>query len=78
MILGIAFSSGSAVTAAVVTMLDAGSHVISVNDVYGGTYRYFTKVASTNGIQTTFVDLLNPENIRTAFKPNTKVKIHPN
>lgn len=70
---GLAFSSGSATTATIINSLQAGSHVISVNDVYGGTYRYFTKVAVGNGVDTTFVDLANAADIEPHFKPNTKV-----
>lgn len=70
---GLAFSSGSAVTASIVSSLPSGSHIISVNDVYGGTYRYFTKVASTHGIDTSFVDLHDPENIQGFFRENTKL-----
>ncbi|PWN52282.1 hypothetical protein IE53DRAFT_385287 [Violaceomyces palustris] len=55
---GLAFSSGSAVTATILNSIPRESHVLSVNDVYGGTYRYFTKVASVSqGIQTSFVQM---------------------
>ena len=70
---GLAFASGSVTTATIVNMFPSGSHVISVNDVYGGTFRYYTKVASNNGIETSFIDLNDPENLRKAIKPNTKV-----
>ncbi|KAL9611799.1 MAG: hypothetical protein Q9167_003567 [Letrouitia subvulpina] len=50
----LAFSSGSATTATILQSLAAGSHVISVSDVYGGTHRYFTKVAKAHGVQVTF------------------------
>lgn len=50
----LAFSSGSATTATVLQSLAAGSHVVSVSDVYGGTHRYFTKVALAHGVQVTF------------------------
>jgi cystathionine gamma-lyase len=50
----LAFSSGSATTATILQSLAAGSHVISVSDVYGGTHRYFTKVAAAHGVQVTF------------------------
>jgi cystathionine gamma-lyase len=70
---GLAFSSGSAVTGSIVQSLSAGSHIISVNDVYGGTYRYFTKVASQFEVETDFVDLYDPANIENYFKPNTKL-----
>ncbi|KAI8329177.1 Cys/Met metabolism PLP-dependent enzyme-domain-containing protein [Choanephora cucurbitarum] len=70
---GLAFASGSATTATIVNSLAQGSHLISVNDVYGGTYRYFTKVAVNLGIETTFVNLSDPANIESHFKPNTKL-----
>lgn len=55
---GVAFASGSSTTASVMALLDAGSHVISVNDVYGGTYRYFTKMVNrTMNIKVDFVDM---------------------
>ncbi|KAJ5449766.1 Cystathionine gamma-lyase [Penicillium daleae] len=50
----LAFSSGSAATANILQSLAAGSHVISVSDVYGGTHRYFTKVAAAHGVHVTF------------------------
>ncbi|KAL9100230.1 MAG: hypothetical protein Q9163_004369 [Psora crenata] len=50
----LAFSSGSATTATILQSLPQGSHVISVSDVYGGTHRYFTRVAAAHGVQVTF------------------------
>ncbi|KAJ5975254.1 hypothetical protein N7481_008961 [Penicillium waksmanii] len=50
----LAFSSGSATTAVVLQSLAAGSHVVSVSNVYGGTHRYFTKVAAAHGVHVTF------------------------
>ena len=50
----LAFSSGSATTATILQSLAAGSHVISISDVYGGTHRYFTKVAAAHGVRVTF------------------------
>ncbi|KAK5987347.1 Cystathionine gamma-lyase [Cladobotryum mycophilum] len=50
----LAFSSGSATTATILQSLAAGSHVISVSDVYGGTHRYFTQVAKAHGVKVTF------------------------
>lgn len=70
---GLAFSSGSAATASIVNTLPQGSHIVSVNDVYGGTYRYFTKVATTKGISVDFVDLTDPATLEAAMKPNTKI-----
>ncbi|KAL9633421.1 MAG: hypothetical protein Q9164_004713, partial [Protoblastenia rupestris] len=50
----LAFASGSATTATILQSLAQGSHVVSVSDVYGGTHRYFTKVAAAHGVQVTF------------------------
>ena len=72
----LAFSSGSATTATIINALGPDSHILSVNDVYGGTYRYITRVAADNqGVQATFVDLEkeDDETILAAFRPNTKV-----
>jgi cystathionine gamma-lyase len=54
----LAFSSGSATTATILQSLAAGSHVVSVSDVYGGTHRYFTKVAAAHGVHVTFTPAL--------------------
>ncbi|KAI8866508.1 hypothetical protein GQ42DRAFT_128105, partial [Ramicandelaber brevisporus] len=70
---GLAFASGSSATATILHMLPAGSHVVSVNDVYGGTYRYFTKVAALSKVDVSFVDLADPSNLRSALKDNTKL-----
>ncbi|KAH8117193.1 Cys/Met metabolism PLP-dependent enzyme-domain-containing protein [Phellopilus nigrolimitatus] len=69
---GLAFASGSATTATVLQALGTDAHVLSVNDVYGGTFRYMTKVSN---LQTTFLDLENEsdEAIYNAIKPNTKL-----
>lgn len=68
----LAFASGSATTATVLQSLDRDAHVLSVNDVYGGTFRYMTRVSN---LETSFVDLEkeSDEAIYTAIRPNTKV-----
>ena len=60
---GLAFGSGSAATAAVQHLLDAGDNVVCGDDVYGGTYRQFTKVFSRQGLNYSFVDFtqVSPE-----------------
>lgn len=69
---GLAFSSGSAVTATILQSLPIGSHAISVGDVYGGTHRYFTKVANTHGITTEFAhDIVN--DLPNLIKKDTKL-----
>ncbi|KAI9230170.1 MAG: Cys/Met metabolism PLP-dependent enzyme-domain-containing protein [Piptocephalis tieghemiana] len=71
---GLAFSSGSATTATILHTLPRDSHVVTVNDVYGGTYRFFTKVAGNLGIETSFVDLASdPNNLKGALRPNTRL-----
>jgi len=67
------FASGLATSTTITHLLNAGDHIISMDDVYGGTNRYFRKVASRMNIETTFVDATNPSNIEAAIKPNTKM-----
>ena len=69
---GLAFSSGSATTAIILQSLPQGSHAISIGDVYGGTHRYFTKVANAHGVDTTFTNNLL-EDLPTLVKENTKL-----
>jgi len=57
----LAFSSGAATTAVILQSLAAGSHVISVSDVYGGTHRYFTQVAHAHGVKVTFTPEIDAE-----------------
>jgi cystathionine gamma-lyase len=68
----LAFSSGSATTAVVLQSLAAGSHVISVSDVYGGTHRYFTQVAAAHGVKVTFTPTIEVD-IRDHITPETKL-----
>jgi len=70
---GCAFSSGSSTTAAIINLLKAGDHVVSIDDVYGGTNRFLNRVASTQGIESTFVDLSDPNILKTTIKSNTKL-----
>ncbi|ETN37151.1 uncharacterized protein HMPREF1541_08141 [Cyphellophora europaea CBS 101466] len=68
----LAFSSGSATTANILQSLAAGSHVISVSDVYGGTHRYFTKVALAHGVEVTFSPSIELD-VSELIKPSTKL-----
>ncbi|KZF23790.1 cystathionine gamma-lyase-like protein [Xylona heveae TC161] len=68
----LAFSSGSATTAIVLQSLAAGSHVVSVSDVYGGTHRYFTKVAAAHGVHVTFTPSIELD-IEELIRPETKL-----
>ncbi|WP_338706600.1 bifunctional cystathionine gamma-lyase/homocysteine desulfhydrase [Paenibacillus amylolyticus] len=69
---GFAFSSGMAAIHAVLSLLKTGDHVILTDDVYGGTYRIFTKVLSRLGIESTFVDTTSPQALEKALQSNTK------
>ncbi len=69
----LAFSSGVAATDAVVKLLKPGDEVIAASDMYGGTYRLFTKVFEKFGIKFKSVDTTNPENIRPLINGNTKL-----
>ncbi|KAI5808155.1 cystathionine gamma-lyase [Peziza echinospora] len=68
----LSFSSGSATTATILQSLAHGSHVISVSDVYGGTHRYFTKVATAHGVRVTFSGSIELD-IRSLIEPSTKL-----
>ncbi len=70
---GLAFSSGVAATDAVIKLLNPGDEVIAANDMYGGTYRLFTKVFEKYGIKFHYVDMQNSENIRPYINSNTKL-----
>jgi len=70
---GLAFSSGVAATDAVIKLLSPGDEVIAANDMYGGTYRLFTKVFEKFGIQFKYVDTTHAENVSAAISPNTKL-----
>ena len=67
---GICFSSGCAATSAVMHLVPHGSHIISCDDVYGGTRRLFTQVYEDCGRTFTFTDLTEPENLRQAIRPD--------
>jgi cystathionine gamma-lyase len=71
---GFAFASGMAASSTVLELLDAGSHLVAMHDLYGGTYRLFERVRRrTANLSTTFTDLTNPENLEKAIKPNTRM-----
>ena len=70
---GFAFASGLATSTSIVHMLNAGDHIVSMDDLYGGTNRYLRKVAERMNIHTTFVDATDPENVASAIRENTKV-----
>ncbi|ANF96881.1 bifunctional cystathionine gamma-lyase/homocysteine desulfhydrase [Paenibacillus bovis] len=69
---GFAFGSGMAAIHAVFTLFNSGDHVLLTDDVYGGTYRIFTKVLSRLGLESTFVDTTDAEAVKAAIQPNTR------
>jgi cystathionine gamma-lyase len=70
---GLCFSSGLAAIDAVIKMLKPGDEVIAANDLYGGTYRLFTKVYAKFGIKFHFIDMENISNIEKYITGNTKL-----
>ncbi|MCE3004496.1 MAG: PLP-dependent aspartate aminotransferase family protein [Xanthomonadaceae bacterium] len=71
---GYAFASGLAATSTVLELLDSGSHVVCMDDVYGGTYRLFERVRRRSaGLDFSFVDLNDMDALAAAVKPNTRM-----
>lgn len=71
---GFAFASGLAASATVLDALDTGSHVIALDDLYGGSYRLFERVRRRSaGLDFTFMDMTDPAKIEAAIRPNTKM-----
>ncbi len=70
---GLCFSSGMGATDAVVKLLLPGDEVITGNDLYGGTYRMFTKIYEPIGIKFHFIDLADPNNILNYLNDKTKL-----
>lgn len=69
---GYAFASGLAASATVLDMLESGSHVIAMNDLYGGTFRLFDKVRKYSAkLDFSFIDLNNIEELEKTIRPNT-------
>ncbi|MCC5906706.1 MAG: cystathionine gamma-synthase [Balneolaceae bacterium] len=67
------FSSGVGAIDAIMKTLKPGDHVISTNDLYGGTYRLFTQVFEPYGIEFSFVNMTRLEEVEGAIQPNTKL-----
>jgi cystathionine beta-lyase/cystathionine gamma-synthase len=71
---GYAFASGMAATATILELLNQGDHIISMDDIYGGTFRLFDKVRKrSSGLEVTYVDLTRTENIFDALQKNTRM-----
>jgi cystathionine gamma-lyase len=71
---GYAFASGLGGASTVLDLLDSGSHVIAMNDLYGGSYRLFERVRRRSaGLDFTFLDLNDASALKAALKPNTRM-----
>ncbi|MHB1895762.1 MAG: trans-sulfuration enzyme family protein [Metallibacterium sp.] len=71
---GFAFASGLAAASTVLDLLNSGSHVIAMDDLYGGTYRLFERVRRRSaGLDFSFIDLNDAAALKAALKPNTRM-----
>lgn len=70
---GFAFSSGMAAISTAFMLLSKGDHVVITEDVYGGTYRFVTEVLPRFGIEHSFVDMTNTDEVIKHIKPTTKL-----
>jgi cystathionine gamma-lyase len=71
---GFAFASGMATTSTVLELLDSGSHIIAMHDLYGGSYRLLENVRKRSaGHDVSFVDLTNPAALEAAIRPDTRL-----
>jgi cystathionine gamma-lyase len=69
-----AFASGLAAISTTLECLDHGSHIISVDDLYGGSRRLFERVRKRSmGLEVSYLDLADPEAIEAAIRPNTRL-----
>lgn len=69
----LAFASGMAATDTLLRLLKPGEHVLTGDDVYGGTYRLFERVLKTYGIEFSYVDMSDPEAFERELRPNTRL-----
>jgi len=70
---GLAFASGMAATDTVLRLLSPGDHVVAGNDVYGGTYRLFERVLRPYGLEFSYVDASDLEQVQAALRPETRL-----
>jgi cystathionine gamma-lyase len=70
---GLAFSSGLAATTTILLSLQKGDHVIAGDDIYGGTYRLFDQILRKYGLQFTYVNPEDPDNVANAVRKNTRL-----
>ncbi|HZT60634.1 MAG TPA: cystathionine gamma-synthase [Pyrinomonadaceae bacterium] len=70
---GYAFASGMAAIDATLRLVKSGDHVVVSDNTYGGTFRLFSRVLANYGIEFSFVDTTDVQNVEAAIKPNTKM-----
>ena len=71
---GFAFASGLAASATILELIDSGSHIVAMDDLYGGSNRLFNRVRSRSAnLEFSLVDLTDPGNFEKAIKPNTRM-----
>jgi len=71
---GFSFASGMATTATVLELIDSGSHIVAMHDLYGGSYRLFENVRKRSaGLDVSLVDLTNPAALEAAIRPSTRL-----
>lgn len=70
---GLAFASGMAAETAIMHLLKSGDHVIAGDDLYGGTYRLFSRVLEKFGLEFSYVDSSDPDRVRAAMRPTTRM-----
>lgn len=69
---GFAYSSGMAAISSALMILSAGDHIIATEDVYGGSYRLLSTILTRMNIETTFVDMTDLDQVKAAYRSNTK------
>jgi O-succinylhomoserine (thiol)-lyase len=67
-----ATATGMAAETSVMALFPAGSHIVAGNDIYGGTYRLFASILSARGLEFSFVNMADPQNVAQAMRPNTR------
>lgn len=71
---GFAFASGMAATSTLLELLDSGSHIVAMDDLYGGTFRLFERVRKRSaGLEITFANLADQKALESAVRPTTKM-----
>jgi cystathionine beta-lyase/cystathionine gamma-synthase len=70
---GLAYASGMAAIHGAMQLLSAGDHVVVADDLYGGSYRLFSRVMPRFGVEFSYVDATRPEDVAKAVRPATKM-----